>query len=164
MFADMVGYTSLTQKDELLALRMLNELGNLLRPILREHAGREIKTMGDAFLVEFGSALEAAQCALEIQDNLGARNKKSSLDERILVRMGIHLGDVEQKNGDIFGDAVNIASRLEPLCEPGGVCISQQLYDQIQNNSRFSFKKVGKRRLKNVKAPLIIYEILVPSK
>jgi class 3 adenylate cyclase len=166
MFADMVGYTSLTQKNEPLALQMIKELGILLRPIFLEYAGNQIKTMGDAFLVEFGSALEAARCALKIQQALRSRNEASTTleDKKIVVRIGIHLGDVEEKGGDILGDAVNIASRLEPLATPEGVCISQQLYDQIRNRDEFSFKRMGKRRLKNVSVPLVVYELMNPIK
>lgn len=155
MFADMVGYTALAQKDESLALKTLKELRALLRPIFSEFAGVEIKTMGDAFLVEFGSTLEATRCALRIQRELKTR----SGDEKITLRVGIHLGDVEEEGGDILGDAVNIASRLEPLAKPGSICISQQVYDQIRNRVEFSFNSLGERQLKNIEAPLAIYEV-----
>jgi class 3 adenylate cyclase/pimeloyl-ACP methyl ester carboxylesterase len=159
MFADMVGYTALAQKDESLALDTVKELRALLRPIFSEFGGREVKTMGDAFLVEFGSALEAARCALRIQRTLRTRSK----DERVILRVGIHLGDVEEEGGDILGDAVNIASRLEPLASPGSVYISQQVYDQIRNRGEFSFNNMGKQRLKNIEEPLAVYEVMEPA-
>ena len=160
MFADMVGYTALTQRDEPLALEMVSELGDMLRPTLVEFGGRKVKTIGDGYLVEFGSALEAVRCALKIQRALRTRNEAGRApDERIAIRVGIHLGDVEEKAGDILGDAVNIASRLEPLAKPGGICISQQVYDQIRNRGEFSFSRIGRRRLKNVRTPLVVYDV-----
>ena len=162
MFTDMVGYSALAQKNEPAALRMLNELGLLIRPILHEFAGKEIKTMGDAFLVEFDSALEATRCALRIQQALRGHNKAGTTlrDEKIMIRIGIHLGDVEEKRGDILGDAVNIASRLEPLAKPEGICISQQVYDQIRNRNEFSLRRLGRRHLKNIRSPQVVYEVM----
>ena len=165
MFVDLVAYTAIAQRNEPLALSMVTELGSMVRPIFQRFAGREVKTIGDAFLLEFGSALDATKCALSVQDALRSRNiSMASQSESMLVRIGIHLGDVEENVGDILGDAVNIASRLQSIADPGGICVSQQLYDQIRNRNEFSFERIGRRRLKNVREPLMIYKVTDSSK
>ncbi len=162
MFTDIVGYTALTQSDETLALALLEEHRNLLRPLFQKHGGREVKTVGDSFLVEFSSVLEAARCAVEIQESLHKRNSSSSPEIRIQVRIGLHLGDLVYSGGDIYGDAVNIASRIEPLAEPGGISASEQVYDQIRNKLGLEISSIGKRELKNVQEPVEVYKIELP--
>ncbi len=115
MFTDMVGYSALSQRDEKRAQELLEEHRQLLREIFPRFNGTEIKTIGDAFLVKFGSALEAAQCAIEIQRGLAKRNTDVTSDRRIQLEIGIHIGDVVHRDGDVHGDGVNIASRIEPL-------------------------------------------------
>src|SRR5271157_3833406 len=126
MMTDMVGYTSLTQANEAQALSMLESQKTLLRKVFPQHQGHEIKTIGDAFLVEFESAREALMCALDIQRSLHQRNSTEG-GEPILVRIGIHTGDVIHRDQDVFGDTINVLSRIEPLAEPGGICVSQQV-------------------------------------
>src|SRR3954451_10085689 len=109
MFTDMVGYSALSQRDEKLAQQLLEEHRQLLREIFPRFHGTEIKTIGDAFLVEFNSALEAAQCAIEIQRSLAKRNTDVTSDRRIQLKIGIHIGDVVHREGDVYGDGVNIA-------------------------------------------------------
>src|SRR6266403_5860517 len=109
MFTDMVGYTALSQRNEPLALELLEEHRRILRSIFPRFNGTEIKTIGDAFLVEFQSALEAAQCALEIQRTLAKRNADAPAERQIQVRIGVHIGDVVHRGGDVYGDGVNIA-------------------------------------------------------
>src|SRR5438105_4295062 len=128
MFTDMVGYSSLVQRNEALALELLEEHRRLLRPIFPQFNGREIETAGDAFLVEFASALEATKCAVEIQRALSERNQFETAERHIRLRIGIHVGDVVHKEGQVMGDAVNIAARIEPLAEPGGICLSDMVY------------------------------------
>ena len=115
MFTDMVGYSALSQRDDKLALELLEEHRRLLREIFPRFHGTEIKTIGDAFLVEFNSALEAAQCAIEIQRALGHRNHDVPAERHIELKIGIHIGDVVHRDGDVYGDGVNIASRIEQL-------------------------------------------------
>jgi adenylate cyclase len=160
MFTDIVGYSSLTQKNERLALELLEEHRKIVRPIVASHNGREIKTIGDAFLIEFGSALEATQCAINVQKSLHDHNQQSIAERRVHLRIGIHLGDVLQREGDVLGDAVNIASRIEPLAEPDGICISQQVYDQIRNKIDRSTENLGPQQLKNMQYPINVYRIV----
>jgi len=159
MFTDIVGYTHLSQANETLALELLAEHRGILRPTFLAHGGTEVKTIGDAFLLEFKSALEAVLCAVEMQEKLKDRNKGILPSRRLELRIGIHVGDVVSEEGDISGDAVNVASRIEPLAEPGGICISQQVFDQIRNKTSLGIDKMGDVALKNVDIPLGVYKI-----
>ena len=162
MFTDLVGYTSLSQDNEALALRLLDEHRTLVRPFFSKHNGREVKTVGDAFLVEFPSALEAVRCAFDIQQSLQEMNSGRTLGKQVQVRVGVHLGDVVHDQNDVYGDAVNIASRIEPLAMPGGICVSQQVFDQIKNKFEFPLSSLGKKELKNVREPIEVYRVVPP--
>jgi len=162
MFTDMVGFSARAQADEAAALSALEVHNALLRPIFVEFHGREIKTVGDAFLVEFASALDAAQCALAVQKALLERNAQVPEAQRFQVRIGLHVGDVVQSEGDVLGDAVNIASRIEPLSEPGGISVTQQVYDQVQNKVNASFARLPPVALKNIRVPMGIYKVVPP--
>ncbi|HMD79347.1 MAG TPA: adenylate/guanylate cyclase domain-containing protein [Nitrososphaerales archaeon] len=162
MFADIEGYTAMTQRNEARALEILDEYRRLLRSALPKEGGTEIKTIGDGMLFEFDSALEATRCAVRIQELLHERNRSMPADRLLLARVGIHLGDVVHSGGDAYGDAVNIASRIEPLAPAGGVCISEQVYDQVRNKAEFPFRSLGRRQLKNVELPVEVYSVVLP--
>jgi predicted ATPase/class 3 adenylate cyclase len=161
MFTDLVGYTAQTQDNESLALAALQEHAEMLRPIFVKHGGREVKMIGDSFLVEFSSALSATLCAIDIQRRLYEHNV-SNKTGRIELRIGIHVGDVVYRGTDVLGDAVNIASRIEPLSSPGSICISQQVYDQVWNKIENPIAGLGKHELKNVQIPIEVYRIVLP--
>ena len=162
MFTDVVGFTTLGQTNEALALSLLEEHRGLVRPIINRHHGKEVKTIGDAFLVEFGSALDAVQCAVEIQKAMHERNSGQPPGRRLQIRVGIHVGDVMHSQGDILGDAVNVSSRIEPLADPGGVCISEQVYDHVSNKVEFPFERLESKTLKNVKMAVQVYRVVMP--
>jgi adenylate cyclase len=162
MFTDMVGYSALAQRDDKVALELLEEHRRLLREIFPRFHGTEIKTIGDAFLVEFGSALEAAQCAIEIQRALAKRNADVAADRHIAVKIGIHIGDVVHRDGDVYGDGVNIASRIEQLAGAGGICVSMDVERQIRNALEARFEKFGSADLKNIKLPMDLFRIVLP--
>jgi TolB-like protein/class 3 adenylate cyclase/Tfp pilus assembly protein PilF len=162
MFTDMVGYGALSQRDDKLALELLEEHRRLLRKIFPSFHGTEIKTIGDAFLVEFNSALEAAQCAIEIHRALAKRNADAPPDRRIEVKIGIHIGDVVHRGGDVYGDGVNIASRIEPLAGAGGICVSMDVERQIRNALETRFEKLAPTELKNISVPMELFRIILP--
>ena len=163
MFTDMVGYSKLTQRNEMLALRLLEEQRGLLRPIFPKFDGVEIKTIGDAFLVEFTSVLHAVRCAIEIQNLLLERSRNVTPDQVIQIRIGIHLGDVVYQENDIIGDGVNIASRIYQQAEPGGICVSQDVYNQIRHRDEFQIEGIGEVTLKNILTPIHLYRIVTPA-
>jgi adenylate cyclase len=162
MFTDMVGYTALAQQNEALALELLEEHRRILRSIFPRFNGTEVKTIGDAFLVEFQSALEAAQCAIEIQRTLAKRNHDVAREQRIELRIGIHIGDVVHREGDVFGDGVNIASRIQPVAAIGGICISMDVERQIHNALEVTFEKLAPTELKNIRVPMDLFRIVLP--
>ena len=162
MFTDMVGYSALSQRDDKLAQELLEEHRQLLREIFPRFNGTEIKTIGDAFLVEFNSALEAAQCAIEIQRALAKRNADAPAERQIEIRIGIHIGDVVHRGGDVYGDGVNIASRIEQLANAGGICVSMDVERQIRNALEARFEKLAPTELKNISVPMDLFRIALP--
>jgi TolB-like protein/class 3 adenylate cyclase/cytochrome c-type biogenesis protein CcmH/NrfG len=162
MFTDMVGYSALAQRNEALALLLVDEQQRLLRPIFAQHAGREVKGTGDGFLVEFASALQAVRCALEIQTAMVQRNSSAAPERRMQIRIGLHLGDVEVRDGDVFGDGVNIAARIEPLAEAGGICITGPVFDQVRNKIDEPLERLRQPELKNIQVPIDVYRVVLP--
>lgn len=162
MFTDIVGYSALSQNNEALALELLEEHRRILRNIFIRYSGKEIDTAGDSFFVEFHSAVEAANCAIEIQTALRERNKSVESQKQIKIRIGLHIGDVVQLGNNVHGDGVNIAARLEPLCTPEGICLSEDFARAVKNKIEYPVVKKGEANLKNISAPMTIYCVQLP--
>ncbi len=162
MFTDMVGYSQQMQKDEGNALKLLEKQWEIVEPILNEFGGNRIKTIGDAFYTQFHSVLKALKCALEVQRVLSSYNATRHFEEHVTLRIGIHLGDIEIKDGDAYGDGVNIAARIEPLAEPGGIAITEDVHRQVVNKIEYSFKPLGKPELKNIHQRFEVYQVILP--
>jgi adenylate cyclase len=160
MFTDMVGFSSRAQANEAAALALLDRHNRLLRPIFSKFHGREVKTVGDAFVVEFESALEATRCALDVQRMLHYYNLRAADPWKIRIRIGIHVGDVVEADGDVLGDSVNIAARIVTLAGPEGICLTQQVYDQVANKAGTTFAKLPPVSLKNIRAAGGIYRVV----
>jgi len=153
MFTDMVGYTALMQKAEMKARELVQNHREIIKPLIEKHAGEVIQYVGDGTFSTFGSAIEAVNCAIEIQRSLKD-------NEELSLRIGIHVGDVVVEGDEVYGDGVNVTSRLEPLAEPGGVCISERVYDDIKNQLDMETAFLGEKSLKNVDHPIKIYSLI----
>ena len=148
--ADVVGYTRLMGADEAGTLRRITELRrDYLEPLIAKHHGRVVKPMGDGLLVEFASMVDALACAVAWQNGVAEREVAADDDKRLTFRIGINLGDVIVEGGDIHGDGVDIAARLEALAEPGGICISAAVYDQVRDKLDLPFRDMGEQQVKN---------------
>ena len=152
MFTDMVGYTALMQEDENLARELIERHRTMMKPVVEKHRGEVLQYVGDGTFCTFESAIEAVNAAIDIQ-------RIFEIEDEVNLRIGVHIGDVVVKGDEVYGDGVNVASRLEPLAEPGGICISGEVYNQIKNQSGLNAISGGKKELKNVKNPLDIYYI-----
>jgi class 3 adenylate cyclase len=159
MLTDMFGYSKAMERDEAQAYGRLMEHNQIMRGAIAEHRGREIKTIGDAFLVTFRSAIDAVDCALAAQRALADYNLGKKDDDRILVRIGIHLGDVLFADNDVFGDGVNVASRIEALAEPGGICVSEPVFEMVRKKVQLDIQKVEGAQLKNIAIAPNLYRI-----
>ena len=162
LIADVVGYSRLMELDEadtLAALKTHRE--ELINPAIAEHHGRIVKLMGDGALVEFASVVDAVQCASKIQYAMAVRNEGVSADSRIQFRIGVNLGDIIVEGDDIHGDGVNVAARLESLAEHGGICISQQAFDQVETKLDLSYEDLGEQQVKNIARPIRVYRVRV---
>jgi len=163
MFTDLKDFSKKMQKDEAGTLLLIEKYKSIVGITTKKYEGNVIKSIGDSFLVDFSSAVNAVQCALEIQEKFRDYNKDKSEDEKILIRIGIHLGDIIILGNDIIGDGVNIASRIEPFADPGGICISRDVFNQIQGKLDIQVVNLGPKELKNIKDRIEIYKILVDS-
>ncbi len=157
--ADVEGYSRLMGADEVGTLKGLTERRLILDELIGEHRGRIANTAGDSVLAEFGSAVDAVQCAVEAQAALAEANSHLSPDKRISFRIGIHVGDVMVRGGDLFGDGVNIAARLQALTQPGSVCVSSTTYEQIKKVLPLSFTDLGPQQVKNIEEPIRAYVV-----
>ncbi|MBL9046981.1 MAG: adenylate/guanylate cyclase domain-containing protein [Tabrizicola sp.] len=158
--ADVVGYSRLVGLDEggtLAALR--GRWRDVLTPAVTRHSGRVVKVMGDGVLVEFGSAVDAVECALALQAGFAAANGGAAEDRHILLRIGVNLGDIVVQGNDIFGEGVNIAARLEGLAEPGGICVSAKVHAEVQGKLVCTFEAMGPQALKNIAGPVQVYRV-----
>ena len=158
--ADVAGYSRLIGADESGTLQALKAIrAELIDPKIASHNGRLVKTTGDGLLVEFSSVVDALQCAIEVQAGMAQRNVNAPTDKRIEFRIGINVGDVVVEDGDIFGDGVNIAARLEALAEPGGICVSARVQEDAVGKLDLAFADMGEQQLKNIARPVRAYRV-----
>ena len=158
--ADVVGYSRLMEEDEAGTLATLRERRNaILDPTVRAHGGRVVKVMGDGVLVEFSSAVNAVAGALELQRKMAEANEGLPDQRRIVLRIGLNLGDVISEGSDIYGDGVNIAARLETLAEPGGITVSQKIHDEVEGKLSALFEDMGEQSLKNIAKPVRVFGV-----
>ncbi len=163
MLTDMFGYSKAMERDEARAYAKLVEHNRIMRGAIAAHRGREIKTIGDAFLVIFRSAIDAVDCALTAQRAFADWNLGRDEDDRVLVRIGIHLGDVLITGDDVFGDGVNVVARIEPHAEPGGICISEPVFEMVRKKLQLDVSKVEGAKLKNIAVAPVLYRIRLGS-
>ena len=160
--ADVAGYSRLMGADEEGTLEALKAIRRELSdPKVKEHRGRIVNTTGDGLLIEFSSVVDAVRCAVEVQHAMAERNVDVPPDRRIELRMGINLGDIIKDGRDIFADGVNVAARLEALAEPGGICVSRVVRDQVRDKLAFSFEDMGEQQVKNIARPVHVYRVLI---
>src|SRR6202046_5046013 len=167
LVSDVVGYSRLAGADEDRTLARLRALrSDLIDPTISVHHGRIVKRTGDGSVIEFRSVVDAVRCALEVQHTMVERNAGIALDKRIEFRIGIHLGDVvEESDGDLMGDGVNIAARLQGVAKPGGICLSEDAYRQVKARLDLAVSELGPTKLKNIAEPVRVYslEVGVPA-
>ena len=161
MAIDVVGYSRLMGEDEAGTARAVREHREAARPIVASHGGRIVKTIGDGLLLEFPSVVGAVECAIAIQKLMVERNAETPEHRRIVYRIGVNLGDVLIEGDDILGDGVNIAARLEGICEPGGVLISGAAHDQVRGKIDQVFVDLGDKDLKNIARPVRVYAVTI---
>jgi adenylate cyclase len=158
--ADVAGYSRLTGIDEEGTHVQLKDcLRAVFHPSIAEHRGRVVKTTGDGMLAEFGSVVDAVRCAVDVQGGMAERNADVPQGKRIEFRIGINFGDIIIDHGDIFGDGVNVAARLEGIAEPNGICISGAAYEQVRDKVPFSFTDRGEQTVKNIAHPVHVYAL-----
>jgi adenylate cyclase len=157
--ADVAGYSRLMEADEEQALATLSAQRRIIDEVIVRHRGRIAGTAGDSVLAEFASVLDAAHAAVEIQNSLAETNDAAPQGRRMEFRIGLNVGDVMVKDGDIFGDGVNIAARLEALAEPGGICVSRGVRDHIRHKLAVAFEDLGEQRVKNIARPIRAFQL-----
>jgi adenylate cyclase len=159
--ADVASYSRLMEIDEEGTLATLSAFRLVTDGLISRHEGRICGTAGDSILAAFSSALAAVQCAVDIQNELARANNDLDKDRRMQLRIGINVGDVMLKDGDIFGDGVNIAARLEGLADPGGICISRGIHDHVMKKLPFEFEDLGEQSVKNIAQPVRVYRLIM---
>ncbi len=163
-YADVAGYSRLTGEDEEGTHRRLNAYLDAITAAIETHSGKVLHFAGDAVLADFVSVVDALTCAVDIQRALKAQNESVPDDRKLQVRIGINLGDVIVDRNEIYGDGVNVATRLEGLAEPGGICISRPVYDQVKYQLELGYEYLGERKVKNIAEPVPAYRVLLESK
>jgi adenylate cyclase len=161
VFVDNADYSTIAQADEAGALRLLRDQESLVRPVLEVHHGHRVRSIGDDRLVEFPSALDAVEAAVDLQ----RRAHESAVRQGaapIRIRVGIHLGGAERRGIGVLGGAVSIASRIGPLAEPGGVCLTESVYVQVRNKVPYQLERLGPRDVKGVREPIAVYRVVFP--
>src|SRR5499427_8015189 len=162
--ADVAGYSRLMGADEEGTLERLKALRReLLDPKIAEHRGRLVKTTGDGLLVEFGSVVDALRFAVDVQREMAGRNTGVPPDNRVEFRIGINVGDIVVEDGDIFGDGVNVAARLEGLAEPGGICVAARVQEDVAGKLDLAFEDIGEQQLKNIARPIRAYSVVTAN-
>ena len=161
--ADVKGYSILMADDEVATIQTLKKYRNVMSACIEKHDGRVVDAVGDNLLAEFDSAVDAVQCAVEVQKELKVKNQELSEDKKLDFRIGINIGDVIQDGDRLFGDGVNIAARIEGLADAGGICVSRSTYDQIKNKLKLSYDYLGEHEVKNIKEPVRVYKVLLES-
>ena len=163
LVADVEGYSRLMHADEEATLETLADYREIIDRLIARHDGRVFGTGGDSMLAEFASAVEAVRCALSIQQEIASRNTELADDRKLMFRIGINVGDVMVRDDDLFGDGVNVAARLEGLAEPGGICLSGSVHEQIHNKLGLAFDDMGEREVKNIARPIRVFKVATGS-
>ena len=164
LIADVVGFSRHMERDEAGAFARLQGIRErIIDPKIAEHGGRVVKTAGDGMLLEFGSADAALRCAIDVQRAMNADNQSKPSDERIDFRIGINLGDIIVDGTDIAGDGVNVAARLEALAEPGGICVSAAVREQVHGSLDVGFDDIGEQQVKNIARPIRVFRVTLES-
>ena len=158
MFTDIVGFTGIMRKNESAGISILENQESLINPLVSKHKGNLIKKTGDGYLLEFSSSVEAVQCAMEMQEAIKEYNSNQDNLE-FHIRIGIHLGDILVMGNDILGDGVNVASRIEPLASPGGICLTEAVYESIKSKINISPRRISNVDLKHIDDKYTIYKL-----
>lgn len=161
LYADVAGYSRLTGVDEEGTHRTLSAYLDAITSSIESHGGQVVHFAGDAVLADFTSVVNALTCAVEVQRDLEARNKDLPEDRKLRFRIGLNIGEVMVDRDDIYGDGVNIAARLEGLAKPGGICISERVYEQVENKLDLGYEYLGEQEVKNIKKPVRVYHVLL---
>jgi adenylate cyclase len=161
--ADVQSYSALMATDEADTLQRLQRYRGIMNELFERHDGRKVNTWGDAVIAEFGSVVEAVRCGVEIQDAIGAENRDLPKTKQMWFRIGINLGDVMQDGSDLYGDGVNVASRLESLADPGGIMVSETVYDLTHKQLSFAYDFAGEQKVKGQDNPIVGYRVRMPG-
>ena len=161
--ADVKGYSLLLADDESFTIKTLKEYREMMSYCIGQHNGRVVDSPGDNLLAEFSSAVDAVQCAMEIQKKLKKENERLVVDKRLNFRIGVNIGDIVQDGDHIYGSGVNVAARIEGIADPGGICLSRSAYNQVKEKLDFTFEYVGEHEVKNIKEPVSVYKVLMDS-